>query len=76
MRKVSFTLDDDVHRELVRLVPPRMRSRVVNEALRRELLRRRRQLATDRLMRLRDATGTLRAREILDAVHRDRKRGG
>jgi predicted transcriptional regulator len=76
MRKVSFTLDDDVHRELVRLVPPRMRSRVVNEALRRELLRRRRQLATDRLMRLRDATGTLRAREILDAVRRDRKRGG
>ena len=76
MHKVNFTLDDDVREELIRLVPSRMRSRVVNEALRRELLRRRRQLATERLMRLRDATGTLRAREILDAVRRDRKRGG
>jgi len=76
MHKVNFTLDDDVREELVRLVPSRMRSRVVNEALRKELLRRRRQLATDRLMRLRDAAGTLRAREILDAVRKDRKRGG
>ncbi len=74
MPKVNFILDPDVQAEMVRLVPPRKRSRVVNEALRKELLRRRRELAMERLRELRQKTGTLRGQEIVEAVRKDRAR--
>jgi Arc/MetJ family transcription regulator len=76
MHKVNFTLDDDVRAELVRLIPARKRSRVVNEALRKELLRRSRELAMERLMQLRKHTGTLSARDIVESVRKDRSRRG
>ena len=76
MHKVNFTLDDDVREELVRLIPARKRSRVVNEALRKELLRRSRVLAMERLMQLRKKTGTLTARDIVESVRKDRSRRG
>ncbi len=74
MPKVNFILDPDVQAEMVRLVPPRKRSRVVNEALRKELLRRRRELAMERLKEIRQTTGTLGGREIVDALRKDRAR--
>ncbi len=74
MPKVNFILDPDVQAEMVRLVPPRKRSRVVNEALRKELLRRRRELAMERLKEIRQNTGTLGGREIVDALRKDRAR--
>jgi Arc/MetJ family transcription regulator len=76
MHKVNFTLDDDVREELVRLIPARKRSRVVNEVLRKELLRRSRELAMERLMQLRKNTGTLSARDIVESVRKDRSRRG
>ena len=76
MHKVNFTLDDDVREELVRLIPARKRSRVVNEVLRKELLRKSRDLAMDRLMQLRKKTGTLTARDIVESVRKDRSRRG
>ena len=76
MHKVNFTLDDDVRDELVRLIPARKRSRVVNEALRKELLRRSRELAMERLVQLRKKTGTLSAQEIEESVRKDRSRRG
>jgi hypothetical protein len=76
MHKVNFTLDDDVREDLVRLIPARKRSRVVNEALRKELLRRSRELAMERLMQLRKNTGTLSARDIVESVRKDRSRRG
>ncbi len=76
MHKVNFTLDDDVREELVRLIPARKRSRVVNEALRKELLRRSRELAMARLMQLRKNSGTLSARDIVESVRKDRSRRG
>lgn len=75
MYKVNFTLEDDVREELVRLIPARKRSRVVNEALRKELLRRKREQAMQQLMRLRQRTARLGSREILEAVRNDRRRG-
>ncbi len=74
MPKVTLILDPDVQAEMARLIPPRKRSRVVNEALRRELLRRRRALATERLKEIRQKTGTLSGREIVEAVRKVRAR--
>jgi hypothetical protein len=74
--KVSFILDHDVQEEMIRLIPPRKRSRVVNEALRRELLLRKRAFATERLREIREKIGTMSGREIVDAVRKDRARHG
>jgi hypothetical protein len=76
MKKVNVSLDEEVRDELFRLVPPRQRSRVVNEALREVLLRRRRVDAMARLVQLRGRSATLGAAEILTAVRRDRARRG
>ncbi len=73
---MSFTLDDEVCGELYRLVPPRKRSRVVNEALRKELLQMRREQAIDRLMELGKKTAKFTSREILEALRKDRGRTG
>jgi hypothetical protein len=47
---------------------------VVNEALRHELLRRKRQYATEVVQRLRKRSATLSGKDIVDAVRRDRGR--
>jgi len=74
MRKVNVTLDDVIREELYRLVPPRKRSRVVNEALRKELLQMKRERAIDRLMELRKKTAKFSSREILETLRKDRAR--
>jgi len=74
MAKLNVSIDDRLRDELFKLVPPRRRSQVVNEALRQELLRRKRQHATEVLHRLRKHSATLSGKEIVDAVRRDRER--
>jgi len=74
MAKLNVSIDDRLRDELFRLVPPRRRSQVVNEALRHELLRRKREQATEVLHRLRKRSATLSGREIVDAVRQDRER--
>lgn len=74
MAKVNVSLDDDVQEDLVRLVPARKRSSVINEALRKELLRRKRELAAARIQELRKRSATLRGREIVSALRTDRAR--
>ncbi|MDH5667266.1 MAG: hypothetical protein OEY86_04565 [Nitrospira sp.] len=74
MAKLNVSIDDRLRDELFKLVPPRRRSQVVNEALRHELMRRKRQLATDEVQRLRKRSATLSEAEILEAVRRDRIR--
>ena len=56
MAKMNISIDEEVREELFRLVPPRRRSQVVNEALRKELLilHRKREQTTKRLQELRD----------------------
>jgi metal-responsive CopG/Arc/MetJ family transcriptional regulator len=73
--KLNVSIDDHLREELFQLVPPRRRSQVVNEALRKELLRRKRQQATETVKRLRRRTATLNEKEIVEAVQRDRTRG-
>lgn len=74
MAKLNVSIDDRLRDELFRLVPPRRRSQVVNEALRHELLRRKRDHATEVVHRLRKRSATLSEKEIVDAVRRDRER--
>lgn len=74
MPKMNFTLDGDVREELYRLVPSRKRSRVVNEALRKELLQMKREQAIDHLMELRKKTAKFSARETLESLRKDRAR--
>ncbi len=74
MAKLNVSIDDRLRDELFRLIPPRRRSQVVNEALRHELLRRKRRQATEVVQRLRKRSATLTGQEIVDAVRRDRER--
>jgi len=72
MAKLNVSIDDRLRDELFRLVPPRRRSQVVNDALRHELRRRKRRHATDVVQRLRQRSATLSGKEIVEAVRWDR----
>ena len=72
--KVNIVLDDDVKADLDRLVESGMRSRVINAALRREILMLRRQRASQRLDELRTATRVVPTPELVTLVRRDRGR--
>lgn len=74
MAKLNVSIDERVREELFKLVPPRRRSQVVNEALRKELLRRRREQAMEVVHRLRKRSATMTSGEILAVVRRDRTR--
>ena len=72
--KVNFVLDEDVKGDLDRLVASGMRSRVINEALRKELLGIKRQRLAAKQDRLRRRTQQISTAEIVKAVRRDRSR--
>jgi len=72
--KVNFVLDEDVKGDLDRLVASGMRSRVINEALRKELLGIKRQKLAAKQDRLRGRTKMISTGEIVKAVRRDRSR--
>jgi predicted transcriptional regulator len=72
--KVNIVLDDDVKADLDRLVEAGRRSRVINEALRREIVAIRRQKAAARLAQLRRSAGPASTATLVRAVRRDRSR--
>ncbi len=72
MAKLNVSIDDRLREELFKLVPPRRRSQVVSEALRHELLRRKRQHATEAIRRLRKHSATFSGQEILAVVRKER----
>ena len=72
--KVNIVLDDDVKAELDRLVKKGMRSRIINDALRRELKTIRQQAAGKRLDRLRIKTKSVSTSEIVRLIREDRGR--
>jgi hypothetical protein len=73
-RKVNFMINDDVRKEFERLVPSGERSKVANEALRKELNSIKRKRLTERLLLLRSKQG-LSTNEIVAALKKDRTRG-
>jgi len=72
--KVNVVLDDDVKAEMERLVARGRRSRVINDALRTELTRIRRERVSAKLDRLRQQAAPVAAEEIVRVLARDRRR--
>jgi len=72
--KVNIVLDDDVKSELENLVESGLRSRVINNALRKELMLIRRHKLSEQLDTLRAKTKPVSTREIVDLIRRDRGR--
>lgn len=72
--KVNIVLDDDVKADLDRLVESGKRSRVINNALRREIHLIGRRAANERLDALRNKTKPVSTADIVKLVRRDRGR--
>ncbi len=73
-RKLNFMLSEEVAEELEKLVPAGKRSRVVNEAIRKELERIRRESLTERLHLLRETGPIYKTAEIAADLRKDRSR--
>jgi hypothetical protein len=71
-RKLNFMVDEEICRDLKALVPLGNRSRVVNEALRKELESIRRTLAAEGLMSSANKGKRFSNAEIVMALTRDR----
>jgi hypothetical protein len=71
-RKLNFLIEEGVCRDLERLVPAGKRSRVVNEALRKELELLRRKSAVEQLLAASPVQKGFSNSEILDFVVEDR----
>jgi hypothetical protein len=74
-RKLNFMISLDVADELESLVPNGQRSKVVSEAIRKELIRFRRWKLTEKLMAIRREGPVLSTDGLLNGVRNDRKRG-
>ena len=72
--KINVVLDDDVKADLDRWVRSGTRSRIVNTALRREILRIRREGASRRLDDLRRGTTPVSNATLVALIRRDRGR--
>lgn len=72
--KVNFVLEDDVKKDLDRLVRSGLRSRVINDALRKELLQIKRRKLAEQHDRLRSRTKALSTADIVATLRRDRSR--
>lgn len=71
-RKINFLIDNDVAREMECLVPAGKRSKIVNEALRRELELIKRRSAVNKLLEESDRGKKLSTSAIVDSLSSDR----
>lgn len=72
--KVNIVLDNDVKADLEKLVASGQRSRVINRALRREILAIRRERADRQLNDLRRLTKPVSTASLVHQIRRDRGR--
>lgn len=75
-KKVNFMINDDIRKEFEELVPAGERSKIVNEAIRKELLIIKRKKLTEKLFALRAIGKTLSTSEIVETIRKDRIRQG
>lgn len=73
-KKVNFMVSDNVRKEFERLVPPGERSRIVNEALRKELNLIKRERLTEKLLSIRAKSPSLSTDDITGIVRKNRAR--
>lgn len=74
LKKINFFVEEDIRKVLDELVPDGQKSKVINEALRKELLRIKREKATEKLMALKSKGTLVSNREIVEALKKDRRR--
>ena len=74
-RKLNFMISLDVAEELESLVPHGQRSKVVSEAIRKELVRYKRWQVTEKLLALRANAPELSGKLIEKTINKDRRRG-
>jgi len=73
-KKVNFMVNNNVRKEFERLVPPGERSKIVNEALRKELNLIKRERLTEKLLSIRAKSPSLSTDEITEIVKKNRAR--
>ena len=73
-KKLNFMIRNELAKELEEMVPPGKRSRVVNDAIMKELIAIRRQKLTEKLLSVKQKSPSLSTDEILTAVKEDRRR--
>ena len=73
-KKLNFMIRNELAKELEEMVPPGKRSRVVNDAIMKELIAIRRQKLTEKLLAMKQKSPSLSTDEILAAVKEDRRR--
>ncbi|HHT9115205.1 MAG: hypothetical protein HY607_10125 [Planctomycetes bacterium] len=74
MKKINFFVEEVIRKELDELVPDGQKSKVINEALRKELLRIKREKATGKLMALKSRGTPVSNKEIVETLKKDRRR--
>ena len=73
-KKLNFVIEEEIRKELEVLVPPGKRSRVVNQALRKELERIRKTQTKERLDHLRRQGRQFSTQEIISTLREERLR--
>lgn len=72
-RKMNFIIEESVAQDMQTLVPRGARSKLVNEAVKKELARIRREALTSKLLKLRQRGPKAGTTEIVRALREDRK---
>ena len=73
LKKMNFFVEEDIRKVLDELVPDGQKSKVINEALQKELLRIKREKATGKLMPLKSKGTLVSNKEIVEALKKDRR---
>lgn len=73
-KKMLFILDEKVKKELETLIPQGQRSKVINEALMKELLLLKRKKITAELLEIAGGTRPISVKEIIAELKKDRRR--
>lgn len=74
LKKLNFFVEEDIRKELDELVPAGQKSKIINEALRKELLRIRREKVTEKLVVLKSRGTKVSQKEIVKLLKQDRNR--
>ncbi|MGB4599635.1 MAG: hypothetical protein WBI04_06620 [Trichlorobacter sp.] len=74
-RKLNFMISQEVAKDLETLIPHGQRSKLVSEAIRKELERYKRWMVTEKLLNIRGDAPETSAKAILNAIKYDRRRG-
>ena len=73
-KKLNFMIKNELVMELEELVPPGRRSKVVNEAIMKELMALKRQRLTERLLAIKQKSPSLSTDEIVAVLKEDRRK--